>query len=58
MSTLNGLLYVNAFKKNCQKVRMVIDEEKELERLIDVAIDEGIQHGKEITVRDFERKKS
>jgi len=58
MSTLHGLLYVNSFKKNCPKVRMIIDEEKEMERLIDVAIDEGVKHGKEITIRDFERKKS
>lgn len=46
MTVLDGLLYVNAFKKNCPKVRMVVEEEKELERLIDVAIQEGIKHGK------------
>lgn len=48
MSKIDGLLYVNAFKKNCPKVRMVVDEEKELERLIDVAIQEGVKYGRNL----------
>lgn len=38
--------YAEAFKKNCPKVRMTKAEFDELERLIRVAIEEGIKYGR------------